>query len=326
MCKDLISIIVPVYNVEKYLEKCLDSLVNQTYKNIEIIVVDDGSTDSSGLIAEQYSSMYENVNVIHTENGGLSAARNVGINCADGEYIAFVDSDDWVDCNTYEILLGLINKGQYDFVSFGLLKEFGTETQHIVIADDFEVYNKKEIFCEILDDNSVAGYAWNKLIKQSVIGDERFDESLLSCEDIDFCVRIAAKSQNVIHTKSNFYHYRQRIDSMTGDLGYSERKLSVIKAYEKIMPEYKKYDFEDYYKLERNFLKINLNIKGRMIVSKVHNNAVEKMLNDNIDRYYPIVMKNTKNNLSTRLNISFTKMFPALLLEVKQFVLSKRRG
>ena len=102
MYKDLISVIVPVYNVEKYLEKCLNSLVNQTYQNIEIIVVDDGSTDNSGRIADDFALKYDIIKVIHTKNGGLSAARNVGIENAGGEYIAFVDSDDWVDVNTFE--------------------------------------------------------------------------------------------------------------------------------------------------------------------------------------------------------------------------------
>ena len=95
--EDLISVIVPVYNVEKYLNKCIDSIINQTYKNLEIILVDDGSQDSSGKICDEYTKKDNRIKVIHKENGGVSSARNIGLNNATGEWIAFIDADDWVD-------------------------------------------------------------------------------------------------------------------------------------------------------------------------------------------------------------------------------------
>ena len=326
MYKDLISVIVPVYNVEKYLEKCLNSLVNQTYQNIEIIVVDDGSTDNSGRIADDFALKYDIIKVIHTKNGGLSAARNVGIENAGGEYIAFVDSDDWVDVNTFEQLYNLISKGDFGFSSCGMIEEFGTETEQHFETIEFEVCNQKELFNLILDTDYVCGYACNKLFRRDIIGELRFDENLLSCEDIDFCARFACKCESAIYTKTPFYHYRQRTDSMTGDFSYNVRKLSVIKAYENIMPIYARYDAEDYCKLERNYLKINLNIKGRMMVSGVGDKEVSEMVDDNIKKYYPIVMKNKNISLSDKMNIALTKMFPALLLRIKQFVLNKKRG
>ena len=101
----LISIIVPVYNVEKYLSKCIDSIINQTYKNIEIILIDDGSTDSSGAICDKYALVDSRIHVLHIENSGVSNARNVGLNHATGDYIGFVDSDDYIEPNMYELLL-----------------------------------------------------------------------------------------------------------------------------------------------------------------------------------------------------------------------------
>lgn len=326
MYKDMISVIVPVYNVEKYLEKCLNSLVNQTYKNIEIIVVDDGATDGSGEIADGFALKYDFVKVIHTKNGGLSAARNVGLENASGEYIAFVDSDDWVDLNTFEQLHKLIIKGDYGFASCGLSEEFGTETGQNFEAVDYNSCDQKVLFNLILTTKYVCGYACNKLFKRENIGDLRFDEKLLSCEDIDFCSKFASKCRSAIYTKAPFYHYRQRTDSMTGDFGYNARKLSVIKAYEKIMPIYTEYDPEDLYIAEKNYLKINLNIKGRMILSGVDDPEVADMLNSNIEEYYPRVMKNGKNSLLTKLNIAFTKRYPALLLKIKQYILSRKRG
>lgn len=322
----LISIIVPVYNVEKYLYKCLDSLVNQTYKNIEIIVVDDGSTDDSGKIADEYSNKYENVKAIHTENGGLSAARNVGIDNSNGEYLAFTDSDDWIDSNTFEVAYKMIASNDYDLSSFAMLPEYDTETEQYISEYDINNCKQKELFSLILDTDYVCGYACNKLFKKSLIGDLRFDESLLSCEDIDFCTKYATKCRNAVYTTAKFYHYRQRNDSMTGEYKYNVRKLSVLTAYENIMPIYKEYDSEDYYKLERNYLKIALNIKGRMILSKVRDDNVADRLERIIKEYYPRVIKNSNNSVNVKVNIIFTRLFPGLLLKAKQFVLKKRRG
>ena len=110
----LISIIIPVYNVEKYLDKCINSVLMQTYKNIEILLINDGSTDSSGQICESYAKKDSRIKVIHKENGGLSDARNVGIEHSTGSYIMFVDSDDYIDCNMASVLYNLLNSTNSD--------------------------------------------------------------------------------------------------------------------------------------------------------------------------------------------------------------------
>ena len=109
--EDLISIILPVYKVEKYIDKCMESLINQTYKNLEIILVDDGSPDNSGKLCDEWSKKDKRVKVIHKENGGVSSARNAGLDAATGDYIAFIDPDDWVDLETYEKMLNAIING-----------------------------------------------------------------------------------------------------------------------------------------------------------------------------------------------------------------------
>lgn len=101
---ELVSVIVPVYNVEQYLEKCIDSIINQTYKNLEIILIDDGSTDSSGKICDSYAARDKRIKVIHQENGGLAVVRNIGVSAASGEYIMFVDSDDYIDTEIVQFL------------------------------------------------------------------------------------------------------------------------------------------------------------------------------------------------------------------------------
>lgn len=326
MCdNELISVIIPVYNVEKYLNKCIDSIVNQTYKNLEIILVDDGSLDKSSQLCDEWAKRDNRINVIHKVNGGVSSARNYGLEISKGEYISFVDSDDWVDKNTYQELLCHIKK-DIDFVSFGVLEEYDTETYQILNSNNYQIYKQKQIFNHILDDNSVAGYVCNKLFKRSIIGNEKFDETLMSCEDIDFCTRISVMCNSIIHVDAKFYHYRRRNDSMTGEYKYNPYKLSVLTAYENIMPIFFKYDVNDYYKLERNYLKIALNIKGRMVVSKVKDDLVLTRLNDIINKYFAKVVMDSNNSIIVKANIVLTRFFPSLLLKIKQYVLSKRRG
>lgn len=326
MCdNELISVIIPVYNVEKYLNKCIDSIVNQTYKNLEIILVDDGSLDKSSQLCDEWAKRDNRINVIHKVNGGVSSARNYGLEISKGEYISFVDSDDWVDKNTYQELLCHIKK-DIDFVSFGVLEEYDTETYQILNSNNYQIYKQKQILNHILDDNSVAGYVCNKLFKRSIIGSEKFDETLMSCEDIDFCTRISVMCNSIIHVDAKFYHYRRRNDSMTGEYKYNPYKLSVLTAYENIMPIFFKYDVNDYYKLERNYLKIALNIKGRMVVSKVKDDLVLTRLNDIINKYFAKVVMDSNNSIIVKANIVLTRFFPSLLLKIKQYVLSKRRG
>lgn len=322
----MISIIVPVYNVEKYLDKCVESLVRQTYWDIEILLVDDGSPDNCPALCDIWAKKDSRIKVIHKENGGLSSARNAGLDAATGTYIAFVDSDDWVDANTFEVAHHMITSGEYDVASFGMLTEFGTETMQTIRTYATESCNQQKFFHMMLTDEYVYGYACNKLFPKALIGELRFDETLLSCEDFYFCAKYAAKCKAAICTKAAFYHYRQRADSMTGEYHYSQRKLSVIKAYENIMPIYTACDPEDSYLMEKNYLKINLNVLGRMRLSKVQDEAVAQQLRDAIERYYPIVMGNPNNSLSTKLNIAVTKRFPAALLRFKRLILLRKRG
>lgn len=118
--KELVSVVIPVYNVESYLSKCLDSLVNQSYKNIDVILVDDGSTDTSPIICDNYSAKYPNINVIHQKNAGVSAARNKGIDSANGKYIYFVDPDDWCELDAIEVMYNSLVESKVDLAYCGM--------------------------------------------------------------------------------------------------------------------------------------------------------------------------------------------------------------
>lgn len=148
----MISIIIPIYNVEKYLNKCIDSILNQTYSDLEIILVDDGSTDKSSEICEYYKEIDNRIRVIHKKNGGLSEARNVGIDIAKGEYIAFLDSDDWADENLYKRLYQLSQKYSSD-ISMCSFKWVQNEKEVLNKIDEEIVYSNLEALNKIYDKN-----------------------------------------------------------------------------------------------------------------------------------------------------------------------------
>ena len=170
MIDDLISVIIPVYNVEKYLKECLDSVINQTHKNIEIILIDDGSTDNSGKICDEYRKKDDRIIVIHKSNEGLSSARNDGLIHAKGKYIQFIDSDDYVNRDMLEITYSIIKKYNADVVTFS----------HYILNDgkaicdcskEEKVLNKMEAMKELLLDNKIRNYSWEKLWKKELFQD-----------------------------------------------------------------------------------------------------------------------------------------------------------
>ena len=165
---ELISIIIPVYKVEKYLEKCINSIIGQTYTNLQIILVDDGSPDNSGKICDKYAKKDSRVEVIHKSNGGLSEARNSGIERAKGKYIGFVDSDDYIKEDMYEVLYNLITRFQADVSICNLYDVVGDEKNIRNINEGIKEYNRIDILKEVLMDKNIQSYAWNKLYKKEL--------------------------------------------------------------------------------------------------------------------------------------------------------------
>ena len=196
MEKDLISIIIPVYNVEKYLKECVDSVRKQTYKNLEIILIDDGSKDNSGKLCDELAKEDNRIKVIHKENGGLSDARNVGIENATGEYIQFIDSDDFVEKDMIEILHNDIcqEKADVSMCSLYLYKD-GEKTTDASYKR--EIFNKELVLKEILLDERVRSYAWNKMFKKSLFESIRFPKGKVF-EDIYTMSPIFQKANKIV--------------------------------------------------------------------------------------------------------------------------------
>lgn len=321
----MISIIVPVYNIDKFLRKCVDSLLRQTYQDIEILLIDDGSTDSSSDICDELEEKYpEVVHVIHTKNGGLSAARNIGIKYARGEYIGFVDGDDWVEPEMFETLIHNMEQSGCNLSICSLKPDFSEHGEEMNKVNTSRMLGKEELMEALLTDYSVLGYACNKLFRSEYAEKTLFDETLYSSEDIDFCVRYAEFVDYAIATDSQLYHYRQRIGSMTSDFSYSFRKLSVIKAYENILPIYK----SSYPLLacivERYLVKQYLNVLGRMEISKIDNPYLRDQLKSKVRGLLYKVMSEKRNSLFTKVNIILTRMAPGYLLRLKQWIIKRQ--
>lgn len=170
----LISIIVPVYNFEDYIRRCVDSILCQTYSNIELILVDDGSQDQSCVICDEYKNRDSRVKVVHKKNGGTSEARNFGLELAEGEYIGFVDGDDYIDLDFYQVLYDLIIEYETDIAMVSYRQIYSNQSVVKTDSGKISVMERKQAVCELLIDRDVQNYVWNKLYKRELFKEIRF--------------------------------------------------------------------------------------------------------------------------------------------------------
>lgn len=221
----LISIIVPVYNVEQYIGRCLRSLIKQSYENIEIILIDDGSEDGSADICEAYARAESRIRVIRQVHKGVSAARNAGLSAANGSYIIFVDSDDWVLQHYVETLyrLMVIHKAQLAMV--GKYCKRGPTTNNVFINSP-KLYTKtmtaEQTLDNILDEKMYLGYVWNKMFHKAIIDDNnlRFSEEISIWEDLLFCCQYILKISKAVYSNDKLYVYNIRHNSSSNSCEY----------------------------------------------------------------------------------------------------------
>lgn len=231
MKKEKISVIVPIYNVEKLLCRCIDSIRNQTYRNLEIILVDDGSLDKCGDICEDYVEKDSRIRVIHKYNGGLSDARNIGIEFASGKYICFVDSDDWLDLDMIELLYKVCIDRQADIVECSYRNIYRDYIQEETRCTA-EITEADSIFAleGMLDWKYFKPVAWNKLYKRSVIGDIRYPVGKIH-EDEFTTYKYFYNAKKLVYVDVSKYNYdRTRTDSITGT-GFKEGTIDACFAF-----------------------------------------------------------------------------------------------
>ncbi|MEG1590517.1 glycosyltransferase [Chryseobacterium sp.] len=227
-----VSVIVPVYNVENYLAKCLDSLVNQSLQNIEIVIVNDGSSDGSASIIKQYSEKYpDKVKAFIKENGGLSDARNFGIDQATGDYLGFVDSDDYVSKTMFEEMLNLAEKHNAEMVICNIQKvdEEGNVTQKLTQIPNMPEKIDLETNFSVFSDLSY--FACNKLFRKELFADKRFKKGV-HFEDIQLIPQLLLECETIAQTQNFHYQYLERLDSISKT--HNEKGLDILKAVEDV--------------------------------------------------------------------------------------------
>ncbi|NLL38421.1 MAG: glycosyltransferase family 2 protein [Clostridiales bacterium] len=226
MKNDLISIIVPIYCVEPYLNKCVDSILNQTYKNIEVILVDDGSPDECPAICDKFASQDSRVKVVHKANGGLVSARKAGISVASGQYIGYVDGDDWIEPDMYEKMYLLAIKHDADVIATGHFRNINESYTIMKNGIDSGVYKgvslrdivyPKLIYSGRFYEHGILGNIWNKLFKRSVILPHQLavSDDIKYCEDVACVLPTLLSAKSIVIDNHPYYHYRQRLGSIT---------------------------------------------------------------------------------------------------------------
>ena len=243
MDNPLISVIVPIYKVEKYLNRCIESIVNQTYSNLEIILVDDGSPDNCPQMCDEWAVKDSRIKVIHKENGGLSDARNSGMNLATGDVISFIDSDDWIDLKAFEVMLNVMQKKNSDIISGGVkwVNENG-ELLRKASVETYEILNTNDAMKELLHDGKLKQHVWNKLYRRKVIENIPFEKGKYH-EDVFWSYQVIGQSKNISVIPDSFYNYFQRSDSIMGER-YSLKRLDALDAMQ-LRCEYIKIHFPD---------------------------------------------------------------------------------
>ena len=225
----MISVIVPIYNVEKYLARCVDSIVNQTYKNLEIILVDDGSPDRCPQMCDDYAEKDSRIKVVHKKNGGLSDARNEGMAVATGEYISFIDSDDYVSDDFFECLLDVMNKENSDIAECSVVK-FYEDNRFDEFSDDLSVktYDTQDAMSALIAENPFHQHVWNKLYKTELVKDIPYAVGKLN-EDEFWTYRVFGRANKVARINKTMYYYFQRSSSIMG-VGYNIRRLDALEG------------------------------------------------------------------------------------------------
>ena len=265
-----VSVIVPVYNVEQYIEKCLENLVNQTLDDIEIIVVNDGSTDNSETIINKYLQKYSNkIKYLTKTNGGLSDARNYGMKYATGEYIAFLDSDDYADVTTYEKMYNKAIEENCDYVECNFIWEY----ENNQVKDKGEIYTNKH---EMLEKARVV--AWNKLIKKELIDNTKIEfPKGLRYEDVEFFYKLLPYIKRFGFVEDYLIHYVQRSNSIANT--QNERTKEIFTVLENVINYYKENDLYEEYRDELEYTYTRFLLCSSLLrIVKIKDKNVRKQL------------------------------------------------
>ena len=254
----MISIIVPVYNAEKYLTKCIESILSQSYTDFECILINDGSNDSSGQICDLLAKKDPRIIVIHQENKGVSAARNKGINSAKGDYITFVDSDDYCEPQLLEVLFNNIINYNVDFSICSINRETDGIKQPHLLAFESNKYNVAQAYKMLFSELGFEGFPVAKLYKTSILKTNTisFDENIKYLEDFSFNYKYLEFCKNIYFEKAFLYNYFQNPQSITKSKKFDRKKFTAIEALQSL------------YKKEKNIF-LRFHLKSKLFITSL---------------------------------------------------------
>ncbi|MBO4894986.1 MAG: glycosyltransferase [Clostridia bacterium] len=311
----MISVIIPVYKVEPYLRRCVDSVIAQTYKNLEIILVDDGSPDNCGRICDEYALKDSRIKVIHQENRGQSAARNIGLDNATGDYIGFVDSDDYIEPNMYEKLYESLSINNAD-ISICNFEQVGSLNK-VILADSpitDELLTKQDAFSK-LTDKRLWYYLviWNKLYKKNIFSSLRFPEGKI-CEDNYIIHEVFDNAETIVSVKEILYYYFYRADSIT----YSPptvKDLDSIEAFYNRIVFFEKNGYAEFAEKTRNLcLNEYIYLRKNINFTEENNKDCSKEYLKRIDQMAKSVYRKSIHSFSFKK--AFFYAFPNLYLHL----------
>ncbi|MGN1420916.1 MAG: glycosyltransferase family 2 protein [Eubacterium sp.] len=270
MTKPLISVIVPVYNTEKYLDRCVESIVNQTYNNLEIILVDDGSPDNSPAMCNAWAEKDSRIKVIHKENGGAASSRNAGLDIATGDYIGFVDGDDYAELNMYEILSDILEKNKADIAVCGY--HINNEEN---VDSNIHTVSQLDSLKKICVGDYKYGVLWNKLFKRELVIDVRMP-NFKCCEDLVFNYYSFKNAENIAECDSKLYHYMQN-ESSTVHGNFAIGAFDAVRSKEIMLKEEQNTELEKY--AVRGLISSSFVVLSGCIQNDAFPNEAEKLVN-----------------------------------------------
>lgn len=319
-----VSVIIPVYNVEKYFDKCMESVFNQTYTDLEIILVDDGSKDNSGKMCDEFALRDKRVKVIHKENGGVSSARNVALGVMTGEYVTFIDSDDFIERNHIEQLMARSEDDGVDLCITGHSSIYETNNETIVQnVNGKAVKLNRNLTIELMfSAHYFCGFLWNKLYSAKIIRENgiRFCDEISIAEDLLFNCQYALNIRDSFYNPSPTYNYIQRTNSATNKQSVSAKKLSAFKAYNLIIDLLK----EQYPNVCDNIKATMYNMSLHYLTGYYNTNDDDKetlkLLKGNVKKYFKYYIKSKNYRLSHKVIRATAIISPKLYCFLRKIV------
>ncbi len=313
----MVSIIVPIYKVEAYLKRCVDSILEQTHKNLEIILVDDGSPDGCGKICDEYAKLDSRIKVVHKKNGGLSSARNAGIDVATGTYVSFIDSDDWIEKDFIEKLRALIIENEADMSACTFCRTNGDIAKRQQFTQKAEIITEDKYVCAFLE-TSYAGYACNKMFKCEIFekNNIRFDESIFNGEDFPFVLEYLQYAGKIAFIKQDLYYYYFRETGIMQSIRLTERFVTLLRAREKALAFLEDKKESSYDLCKASYLDILCKIKFMAMADKEQHSEIYRLTHEKIKNNKKGLFRLKKVPVKNKIKLFLMIYFPKLVAKL----------